>query len=339
MQPQVREQIELLQIQEEILRRVNPHFYLEQVPVLIDLLGGGISRFVPNFPQQYIWDNYVQETYVKNLPLRVVILKARREGVSSYFDYLMWHKCRHLPGMTGLIMSHDKDASHELYRRVRLYEYSADQVEGEKEKIHSSRKEIEYALPHRSKIYFMEANTLTYLDAENFARGAAIQMIHLSEVARYDPKKVELIFQGLLPIVTYDPNTMIVKESTARYNSGAFYEDFWKAWYGESRELGIFLPWFYYIDYRMKVDGFKLSTEDRSLRAKVDDTYGVILEDIQLAWYRYAYEEICRGSLVRLHQEFPSFPEEAFTSTGTSFFDPTTVKKFEPDDNYEVVSL
>ena len=279
--------------------------------VYIKSTSGRQVPFHLNVPQMMV-AAVVEKQRELGLPVRVVVLKARQHGVSSYADLDFYCIVANVPNMSALVCAHDDDASTTLFRRVR---YAHDRIPPD-EKLptqNSSRKEIIWTAPHSSQFRVQTAGNV------NLGRGETLQLLHISELAfwRNDEQALLSVTQAVHDL----PGTAIIVESTANGRSGAF----WRIWDEASKRwrahpddyagwVPVFLSWMCNPEYSRAVPagyrGGKIDEEEKVLR----DTYGATRE--QLYWRRCVLRDKCGGDVDKFHQEYPAAPEEAFIETG-----------------------
>lgn len=191
--------------------------------------------------------------------------------------------------------------------------------------------------------------------AAGVGRGDRIDFLHGSEVAFWP--NGEETFTGFAQAVPEEPNTLVAMESTANGMAGFFYEEWLRATSGDDAGYtALFLPWFDHPQYTgsfisrtrpewgptkddlKRFDEFLGAilidhgpTLDRiGSQLKLDDReVGLIRKfDIgwdQLLWRRWAIRFRTRNAEV-FSVEYPSFPEEAFASSGTPRFDNSKIR-------------
>lgn len=159
---------------------------------------------------------------------------------------------------------------------------------------------------------------------QDAGKSASRQWAHLSEYAFYQfSSEIDQSVQNSIPLAK---GTMIVKESTAN-GMGSTGESFYNQWVaaerGEYLYKPFFVAWYDVEDYRMNVPrGFILDKEEIDLIKRCPD-----ITNENLAWRRYKISEIMTSADSYLtpselfKQDFPSFPEEAFLSSGNPVFD------------------
>ena len=96
---------------------------------------------------------------------------------------------------------------------------------------------------------------------------------------------------------------------------GIIFYDLWKgAVDGTNGYVPVFIPWFTDPDYREPVpDNFERTPDEIDLAAEYD------LDDEQLMFRR---RKIAQNGLDLFRQEYPSYPDEAFLTTGRPVFNP-----------------
>ena len=153
---------------------------------------------------------------------------------------------------------------------------------------------------------------------QGVGRSFTLKALHLSEVAFWPGDKAGTLL-GLLQAVPEEPGTMIIIESTANG-----FEEFKKRWddavegsrRGEDSYIPVFFAWHEMKEYRRKVPAGFVPTDEE---IELSQTFGLDLE--QIAWRRWAIQNLCGGDINRFRQEYPSSPDEAFIATGKCVFD------------------
>lgn len=159
---------------------------------------------------------------------------------------------------------------------------------------------------------------------KNAGRSGTRKWAHLTEYAFYEhASDIDEGVQNSIPLAS---GTMIVKESTAYGVSGAgesFYAQWMAAEAGDSIYKSFFVPWYAIDDYALPVPrGFILTNHESELIKKCPE-----ITNENLVWRRLKLKEYSSGAESiftpeeRFKQDFPSYPEEAFLSTGRPVFD------------------
>lgn len=316
--------------------------YCAQAMLKVQTTDSTLVSFEVNGPQRILIDIF--DRVKQERPLRAIILKGRRMGVSTLISGRFYQKTSFFPNKYAMQITHEPQATEFLFRMVkRFYDFSPK--------------------AHRPEL---RANNLTLLEFNNrdgtglnsgfrvatsgksdIGSGQLIHYLHASEAAKWDAKNAETLLTAVLQCVPKDgkTDTEIIYESTANGIGGMFYDKFWGARYrywvekldddGKpvikksinaaapeiNIETAIFLPWFCFEKNALPVpEGFKLNDEEVAYR----DQYN--LSDEQMYWRRFTIENECwRGnmeaSLRIFRQEHPATPSEAFLGTGSPVFD------------------
>jgi hypothetical protein len=270
---------------------------------------GSIVSFRLNATQRILHQKFEEQLKAIG-KVRAIILKARREGVSTYVQGRFFHRAVMNPYLSALTAAHDIDSSDIIFRMGKIfYDFLPEPMKPAR--AYSNRKEIAFNTPDGKGL-----NSNLLVDtAGNMELGRAftLQMFHGSEVAFWSNAKESML--GVTSAVGDVPGSMIVIESTANGVGGWFWEAYWRAKRGESEYQAIFLPWFIFPEYRKPVPaGFQPSEFEFLLQEK----HHLDLE--QLAWRRWAIENLCDGDEDKFRQEYPATDEEAFLVSGNPVF-------------------
>lgn len=263
-------------------------------------------------PAQLMVHKALQMQAEKGLPVRGIVLKARREGVSTYTEGRFFCDINRLPNRYACVCSADQEATDKVFKMAKMFQDNMPSHATKPTK-YSSRKEIVYGDPHRSSFLCQTSGKGV------LGRGGLTHYLHCTEFAFWDRAKEQ--FGGAAQEVPDSGNTAIIIESTANGVGDAFHDIFWQALddWEETQDLNnylpIFLPWFVFPDYNRPVTGdFKLSGEEKDLKAKFS------LLDNQLAWRKWAIKNKCQGDDDLFKQEYPATPTEAFRHAGNPVF-------------------
>ena len=248
------------------------------------------------------------------LPVRIVLLKPRQVGWTTWTEAEAFYDVYHQPNINAMAVSVDAD--------------STDVVFGMTKRFHSNhprplptdntnKKAIIFSEPHRSSFYAQTAGKV------GVGRSFQVRFLHCSEVAFWHDAATQLA--GLYQMVPEDAGTSIILESTANGNGGPFYDTYMKARKrsvsGDLRGFRpVFFPWYEFSEYSTPPpDGFKASHDER----KEASLYG--LTDAQLYWRRVKIEEL-NGQEDVFRQEYPATDLEAFQASGSPVFDAQTIQ-------------
>lgn len=249
--------------------------------------------------------NPPQQRYSRECSTRGIILKARREGFSSYVLAEFTVACLSQPNTQAVVMSHEAEATARHLARVQFY---LKHLKGAEAELHNKSSNLLTFPKTDSSFYIGTAG------AKTFGRGDTITHLHLSEAAFYENPKA--VIGGALQAASHAKR--IVIESTANgYNWFKKLCD--KSQKGKGRFKFHFFPWFE--DDRNVLpypEGFVFDESDIFLQ----ETYN--LTNDQLYWYVTKREEFIeddedQDGLKLFKQEYPCTPEEAFQASGCKY--------------------
>jgi hypothetical protein len=278
-------------------------FYSEKA-VRIRTKEGEVKPFVLNKVQIKL-NALVEDQLRTTGKVRIVILKARQQGLSTYASAWNYWRLSHSKGKKGLVVAHIADSTKslfDLYKRV--HEEMPDALKPSTK--YSSRKELAF---DKLDSGIMVATA----GGDGIARGETIQVAHLSEVAFWPNATAADNMNALMQAIPNTPGSSIFVESTANGMAGVFYDLWQGAVNGTNGFVPFFSPWFDSDEYRLPTEPFELTIEEEEL-VKL---YGLDFE--QLAFRR---QRIAQNGLDAWNQEYPSNPDEAFIASGRPVFNP-----------------
>ncbi len=267
--------------------------------------------------------------------IRILVLKARREGVSTWVAGRFFWKTTGKPNMYSMVITHEPEATDFLFNMQKRF-YDHLPIDFVPEQRYNNKKELQFN--NTSGTGLDSAIRVGTAGKEDFGSGQLIHFLHLSELAKYPKHTQENLLTAILQCVPDNPLTEIIMESTGKGIDGQFYSRFWDARYRyiifmgddgdpdfrveineeadpDNEYSSIFIPWFAFSKYQRDVPNeFVLNTDERQLKAQHN------LTDRQLAWRRWAIANKCNGNVDMFNQEYPSKPEDAFIiSQGVAF--------------------
>ena len=109
-----------------------------------------LKLFKLNDPQSRIY-NIIEKQRSLGKPVRLIVLKARQEGVSTLSEGLIFENTTNNSNINSLILAHDADGSDHVFGMSKLfYEMLPDAKKPATN--YSNRKEIDYKQPLSSRI-------------------------------------------------------------------------------------------------------------------------------------------------------------------------------------------
>ena len=286
--------------------------------------------------------------------VRMVVLKARRFGISTYIQARFFKKAATQFNKTVHIATHDRATSDTMFQMTRIMEQNYPAII-KPEVMYSGKRELTWGSSEGSGL-----NSKYGLSSVGGAevRGDAIDYLHCSEISSWGEKASDFSI-GLQNNVLTGYGTEVWLESTAKGVGNFFYEEFWRSWRNESGFEAAFFPWFVFPEYKMALTKEetdknmfledlgkhrRFGGKDELMMLGVSKSYttseGTFRFEItpeHLKWRRLCIDTQCQGDMILFNQEYPTTEESAFISSGRSVFSHSAVNAllYKSNDLYE----
>ena len=318
------------------------------INVFIKTKSGKRTRLFLNRIQRRMWE-WLLEDLLACRPVRWFILKARQEGVSTFWlAFFLWLTSLR-PNREALICAHDESSTFDFNNRIRaMYTQLHPMLQPP---THTNKRDLMYfstntferrrgaSVGLESKLVFRTAQ------AGQLGRSYNFHAVLLSEFAIWPELKVDVVDQmgGLLQVMSDEAGTILILESTAKGENEAT-----KWWTDENNGYRkVFIPWTAFDEYRTQ----KLTYDKlKDLSADPDSRYGDELEaerivrDTLPVWYpqevaeggqewvdaevrrrlhwrRRTIDTKCMGNLQVFKHEYPLTPADSFATGAKNLFD------------------
>ncbi len=290
------------------LRLLEDFAFYAKSCITIRTKDGDTRPLTLNAPQQKL-DATIEAQRKVTGRVRIIILKARQQGFSTYVHGRMYWKLSQRRARKGLVVAHVADSTKSLFDMYKRTHANMPKLMQMATK-YSSRKELVFdALD--SGIMVATAG------GDAIVRGETINDAHLSEVAFWPTNSAADNLNALLASIPNKEDTDVYVESTANGMSGVFYDLWQGAVQGTNGFMPFFSPWFDSPEYVEEVpEYFERTLEEEDLVK----AYG--LTDGQLMFRRMG---ISRTGLEKFKQEYPSNADEAFIASGRPVFNPDQI--------------
>lgn len=263
---------------------------------------GNIVAFLFNYAQDKLHDR-IEKQKMATGRVRMLILKARQQGFSTYTGGRFYHHTTRFPGKATFILSHEADTTEKLFQIVERYHKNCPDA---------ARMQTDVA--NRRRMVFSGINSEYFVGTagnENVGRGGTVQYLHASEAAFYPDGAG--FSKGLLQSVPDLSGTEVIIESTANGMDPLFYKMCMDAQNGIGEFELFFSPWFWQQEYRKQIpENFVPTREEEALA----NLYQLDWE--QIYWRRNKIQSAFQGNIKDFMQEYPACVEEAFISSGSS---------------------
>jgi hypothetical protein len=318
-------------------------------PIIGEYKPAGQEYLTFNTEQKLINEMLAQQ-YKRTHRVRCIILKARQVGMSTYTSARFFRKLNLWPNQRAVVVADILNRAEELFGMYDRYAAFLPDELKPMVRYASKKKEMTFDNPNsneRSRRPGLQSSiTVETAGDVDLARGATIQLAHLSEVAMWENAlQVYVSLRQAVP----DYESEIIIESTAN-GVGNFFHQMWlEAEKGEGKKegdngyLAVFFPWWSHEEYQLRLTK-RQKTEILNSLTELEHEYvydgiewrGEVhkLTPEQIGWRRWAIMEKTANDERLFRQEYPATPDEAFLTSGAAFFDedkiPLLIKNTQP---------
>jgi len=291
---------------------------------------GKKSVFTMNRAQQHFYDTYLN---VPDPYHRHIILKSRQLGFTTFIDLYILDEILFTTNKEGIIIAHKLEDAVTIFDKKIDFALRnmAEDVKGAFFRLNrNSSRKIQVTID-----YGKDVGSTSSILVSTSGRSGTYHLVHISEFAKLCatvPKRAEEVITGTFPAVPFDGYVFI--ESTAEGMAGYFYEMFNENWLSRDKinhtlSRVQFMPHFYnwqYDDMEMKKITAPVPTSQMEECEIPWEEYQREhnLSDIEITYYYMKWLQLGGKSgtdaIKKLKQEYPTTAEEAFLSTGQSYF-------------------
>lgn len=278
----------------------------------IKLKTGGEGPFLLNKAQQYLHDR-IEAQKAKIGKVRVLVLKGRQQGISTYIAARFYHNSTRNRGRNVFILSHHAVTTETLFQIVDKYHVKCPQEITPKCVVSNNR---------RMKFDNESQYTVGTAGTGAIGRGDTNHYLHWSEVAFCE--NIPELLTGIVQTVGDVDGTEKIYESTANGVGNFFHKACMDALEGKGEFELVFIPWYWQDEYRAVVpEGFSPTEEEDDLKTQ----FG--LDDGQLQWRRNKISEfeMAGQGKSKFQQEYPNTVHEAFVFSGDALIPAEAITK------------
>ena len=263
----------------------------------------GLVRFRLNAVQRKLHER-IEAQRARTGRVRILVLKARQPGVSTYVAGRFFWKATHHGGLRVFILTHRDSATNNLFQIAkRFYDHLPALIRPQVKK--SNMKELVFG--RLDSGYHVGT-----AKAEGVGRSDTIQCFHGSEVAFW--QRAEEHASGALQAVPDADGTEVILESTANGIGGLFHGKCRAAMRGEGEYELVFIPWFEHDEYSKSAPKGWVAPKDF---VKYGEVHGLTPDQVFWAYSKNHELAVALNSdpdkiCWKFHQEYPATAEEAF---------------------------
>ncbi|MFA5125084.1 MAG: hypothetical protein WC473_04685 [Patescibacteria group bacterium] len=270
---------------------------------------------------QALFYKKIKQLKAQKRPIRMIILKARQEGVSTLCEGLIFERTARFENTNSLIVAHEPESTDAIFSMSKLF-YDLLPFDVKPMRRYDNKKQMVFENPDEkgrtSNPGLRSRMVIATADKIKIGRGLTIHNFHGSEVAFW--KNAKALMLSVMQSIPNLPNTSVFLESTANGFGGDgeyFYQIVQDALAGKNEFELVFLPWHLMTEYSQpfasdadkKKFAETLDEYEKDLRAKENLTYE------QLKWRRWAIQNLCGGDTDKFKQEYPATIEESFVAS------------------------
>ena len=279
-------------------------------------------------------NNKIAELRAAGIPPRIVILKARQEGVSTNEQGRMICETTQKSNRNALIVAHKDDSTKAIFEKAK---YMFDHLPNDVKPLQraSNAKELIFDIPTHYKGDEEGLNSKIVVQVAGdtgIGRSETYHYTHLSEFAFWkgsnDKSPIKQL-QGIMQSIPNIIDSLVVIESTA--NGFNDFKEIWdKAVSEENGFVPMFFAWYdhdeYIISFETELDKQRFIETMTEYEIYLQDNLKLPLERIN--WWRWALKNNCGGDINMMKQENPSTAEEAFIMSGSPVFDNEKIMQY-----------
>jgi len=291
---------------------------------------GVLIPFVWNKAQRKTW-LLMQELIAQGLPIKLVVLKARQVGISTFFcAYLFWQMWRQGSYRAGVVAYEKQTTLKELNEcMATFYEGLPDSLKPKLRAAGGKRVSL-------GEVYFddRKSNCMFAVQTPKAIRGVARDGVLTTEVSFYD--EADEFYGGFLPSMSDGPSSLLVLESSPA--DGWFKDTYFHAKRGESDRRAHFIAWWMcddlYIRKTYLKNGYRYDARTKKrvelpkhirqaqarltkMRMKQEN---LPVSDEQMWWWHRKCEDEYQGDEEWMRQEYPDDDVTAFQRATRSAF-------------------
>jgi hypothetical protein len=308
--------------------RNNPDGFVQERLRIPNLMGQDV-------PFKYKWAqrkyaHAIKEAHKTGKPVRLLILKWRRAGITSAESARDYAYCYGTDNARLGIIAHQEERAKEILNNYKMYDQSLG--------AHYPELWLPKAKDNIFGLKFAQTNAQVLIGtAENpiKIRGDGIHWAHLSEWPHYYEKWVE-VMKEVCPVVPPLAGSQIIAEGTGSMRGSAPYETWQESKLGRNEFTPLFLCWLEdpesaipFKSIKERDELFERIREIEPRLAEKNKFYNLSPEQIHMSWQMYHYQS--KNDFDYFCREFPYTEDEAWSSGSSSYFGAYELGKAKPE--------
>lgn len=265
--------------------------------------------------------NKEQSDFIDNIDKFNIILKSRQIGFTTMsLGYCLYNAVKY-PNTNYMIVSLSSESVTTLFQKLK---FMNDNLPRDKFKFPTTVRD------NRGELFLSNGSRVQIAasDGKSIGRGSTYQFILLSEFAFYQGDQSKVLTSVEQALGKNNASKLVIETTANGVNY--FHDIFMKSWKGKTNYKAFFFGWTsdaykeqFRFEHDIAVEWFKTVNLNKPLIQKEMTEDEKRIFDMggnlrMLMWRRW---KLTSMSLVDFMTEFPSFPEEAFRTSGQSVFD------------------
>lgn len=278
---------------------------------IIDKKTSKIVPFVLNKHQEKVLRE-IERQRALGIPVRIIILKDRQKGISTLIEAFIYWITSYRNSRKAAVVAHEGVATNNFWEMTNRYYDNLPKILQPTKEYHNAKR-LSYK-KSTSEIAFYTA------EGGDVGSGNTHRYVHISELSKWRDPKTSLT--SLLQTVPFQPDTIVIIESTAKGFGNEYHNRWLKAKEKDDVFVPIFLSWLDDDEYTL---AFQNEIEKQDLIKSID----AIEEDLlrkgatyeHLNWRRKVGLPQCNNDPNEFKEEYPSDDIEPFVTSGRPVFD------------------
>jgi hypothetical protein len=291
--------------------------------------GGAFCEGLPMHEYQHKLGEVQSWCAQHGIPCRIVALKPRRGGSSTFAMASMHHFLTWTPGRTGCVMGGSDYQGENLFAMLRLM-------------AHSDRIVTKKAVVLDKNARYPNGSTAVRINAsnENAGLSGGYDFMVVTELAKWQDDGVAAapdVLAGALKCVPFLPGTTVIIESTAEgvgnefhriYSTSISFEEL-KA--GKTGYVRVFSPWFEFSDHVLSPEQMGIAGPESLTADELEIIARYQLRPDQVSWMRYTIKDQCKGDFENFRENYPFDDVSCFLLSGRKAFSARGLAKMKYD--------
>jgi hypothetical protein len=322
--------------------------YKEYCPAFLKIQtpDGKLESFKLNEVQDLL-EEIIKDIRKDGRLVRLVILKSRRKGVTTWTASRFFHKISTNRNRQAMMITHEPEATDFVFKMHKRFDDHLPSALKPDKRL-NNKKILEYNNDQGTGLD--SSLRVGTAGKEDLGSGTLIHYLHLSELSKWAKYIATPLLLSVFQCVPSTEDSEIIIESTAKGVGGEFHDRYWKSRTkytyiledgkpgptlkkeinlsaSEDNEYSsIFIPWYAFARYeRTPAKDFRRTEEEEEIVKQFNLNYQG-RADHKLSWRRHTLENQTDGDLDKFHQEYPADEMEAFLSESDNVFNVKQLK-------------